>query len=245
MPFEDQDAKGQMIINPNTPGSDGEDRILPISEELVKKLCARWSPESAAAVPMLTYWQKDKFTPEAWPGLNGSILGVQQRAFDLYWCIREGVLTSGCCLGIGTAGVNGPACFGTDRYRDWNPVYESGQSPPHMTWEPDHHENPFVEGVFDMVMLNHVFEHMDNQEDVLHTLLRLIRIGGYVCMVMPDMHYVAKGCDISHTTEFTAEEFYVWLDRAAKNDVCLPFDIFEHNTFQNNFAFNTVLQRTG
>ena len=244
MSFECRDAKDQKIINPNNPDSDGEGRILPISKELVKQLCARWSPESAATVPMLTYWQKDKFTLDAWPGLNGSIIGVQQRAFDLYWCIKCGVLTGGCCLGIGTAGVNGPACFGTDRYLDWNPVYKEGQSPSHMTWEPDHQENPFVEGVFDMVMLNHVFEHLDNQDDVLRMLLKLVRVGGYVCMVMPDMHYVPKNCDPSHTTEFTAEEFYVWLAEQKREQGDLEFSIFEHNTFQNNFAFNTVLQRT-
>ena len=228
------DCRGQIviprrIIEPN----------LRVSDDVAKRITDRWSPNTWEIVPGLRYWEIPTGRYMDQPGQN---VGHSQRAFDMYWGIKAGVESGGVCLGVGTAGVNGPATFGTDLYTNWNPVYKTGQGVPNMLWNVSD-AMPFCAGTFDAVISNHSFEHFPQQGAVINKLFGLLRQGGVLCIVMPDMAFLPRGqLDASHTHEFTATEFLEWLP---ENLTSCPWAYVEHNTLDNHFSFNTVLQRTG
>jgi DNA modification methylase len=76
-------------------------------------------------------------------------------------------------------------------------------------------------------------------KDTLSTIkewLRVLKNKGKICIVMPDKKYGPFG-DPGHVSECTAEEF---------KDILMKIPnikILEHDTFKNNFSYNTVIEK--
>lgn len=214
-------------------------------------LCAEFmhpiSSQITEIVPGLRYWEMTQEQREYTNERN--IVGYQQRAWDFYWCVREGMDRGQILLGIGTAGVQAPACFTTDKYAGVavHPDYgsPSGQpyAPAHMVLNADVFPWPFMDGMFGGVISNHAFEHILNQEAALLEMFRVTKPGGVVAIVMPDMTYHPRGgTDKSHTHEFSADEFFEWFNLVLEESP-YKYDVIEHNTFANKFSFNTVFRK--
>ena len=223
------DSKDQIVI----PRRDIS-QALSVPDDLLHRMCDSWSPDTLEKIPGLRYW--DVQSEDRFYASPTNLVGHQQRAFDFYWSVKLGVERGGCCLGVGTAGVNGPATLGTDKYPGTDPCFM-----PHMLWCPDAEESPFLPASFEGLLLNHVFEHFEDQEQTLRGLMRLLRIEGCLCMILPDMAFLQRGeTDPTHTREFAAQEFYDWLEGDRTGCV---YDIIEFNTLDNHFSFNVVLRR--
>jgi len=202
---------------------------------LLTKNC---SAEVISSVPGFRYWELGE---ERKMSLSENITGYQQRAFDFYWSIRFGTQIGKIFLGVGTSTVIAPSTLGTDKYCGISPDTRRypNQGFPHMRVDADE-PLPFFDSMFAGVTANHVFEHLRNQESALREFMRVTMTGGYVCLVMPDATHNGRGLiDPTHTREFSSDEFYEWL-----GTINLPkYEVVEHNTFDNNFSFNTVLRK--
>jgi len=202
----------------------------------------RWSHEVIAVVPGFKYWalgERRKMTQD------DNICGHQQRAFDFYWQVRCCVQNGGIGLSVGATTVAGIACLGTDKYCGRPPENDKGRYGDsygfaHMTMDADE-AFPLHTDQFEAAFANHAIEHVRCARHTLSEMLRVVRPGGYVCIVMPDMAYMRRGdLDPTHTKEWAADEWLDWLEN--DNDISGRFAIHEHNTFDNRFSFNTVLE---
>jgi len=185
------------------------------------------------------YWEMGE---ERKMSLPDNKCGYMQRAFDFYWSIREGTQQGRIFLGVGTSSVISPSTLGTDKYCGETPNVERyvEQGFPHFRMDADK-PFPFYDGQFGGVMFNHVFEHLNNQEQALKEALRVTVERGVVCVLTPDMTHNGRGLiDSTHTREFSADEFLQWVE--GLNDMP-EYEIVEHNTLDNDFSFNTVLRR--
>ncbi len=212
---------------------------LLIPESMAKYLSDQVSPGTWDLLPGLRYWnmigeQRD------YSSLKNQV-GHQQRAFDLYWTIKCGIDVGRVILGLGSAGVMCPGMLTTDKFNGYSPDYNTDYAYSHMAVDADL-SLPFHDDVFGGVVTNHVFEHLLNQELCFREMLRVTRPGGKVALIMPDMaHHPRNTIDPSHTYEFSADEFLEWLEDHRPDFP--PFEILEHNTLDNKFSFNTVVER--
>ena len=224
---------------------------LVVGEQVLHNIANRWSGPVIVEVPGFQYWavgDRRRMTRA------DNCTGHQQRAYDFYWQVREGIEKGGVCLGIGTTTVAGACTLGTDkhgrdnpppdpRYQDTNetragaPAYSDP-----MFFMDANMRFPFSDNSFDAVLANHVVEHLADAFYTIGEMLRVCKPAGKVCIVMPDMTYSRRGSiDPTHTREFAADEFYTELERVRQ--ALPPFLIYEHNTFDNEFSFNTTLQK--
>lgn len=194
-------------------------------------------------VPGFQYWGMNERRKMNRPD---NICGYQQRAFEFYWAVRGCVQMCKMGLSLGSGGIGSPGVFTTDKFNGEIPnqeMYNNNQNSM-MEINADVVPYPFLDGVFGIVVLNHSLEHFNNQLDVLRECLRIMVHDGYICMIQPDMSFMGRNCtDPTHTREYCADEFYNLLEELRKMDKAIPFEIVEHNTFDNAFSFNTVLQR--
>ena len=107
-----------------------------------------------------------------------------------------------------------------------------GRSPMRGMWRVDNdranHPNilcdcnklPFCDEVFESVYIGHGLEHLDNTRNAIKEFLRVLKRGGNILIVHPDLQYTA-GLDSSHKYEYTEHDFRVWL----VNNLDLGFDI--------------------
>lgn len=202
---------------------------------LLTKNC---SDEVITHVPGFRYWEMSDVRKMS---ISDNKCGYQQRAFDFYWTIREGTQRGRIFLGIGTSTSIGPSTLGTDKFCGVSPDTRRypEQGYPHMQLDADE-PLPFFDEQFGGVIANHVFEHLRDQAQALREFLRVTKKEGVVCIVMPDATHCSRGCvDPTHTREFSADEFINWI-----KTIELPsYEVIEHNTFDNDFSFNTVLRR--
>ena len=87
---------------------------------------------------------------------------------------------------------------------------------------------------------------MAKQQDVLLEAFRVLLPDGYICIIQPDMTFSRRGgIDPTHTTEWSADEFLLWLqgDFATACESKYGFEIYAHNTLGNSFSFDTVLRK--
>jgi hypothetical protein len=206
-------------------------------------VCLNYEPSLVTAVPGFKYWELDERRKMCKPN---NVCGYQQRSFEAYWVIRHGMQRGKIFLGIGSSAVIAPSMFGTDKYCGVPPPSDryNAQGYPHMMVDSDKPLPFFSDGPrFAGVTTNHVIEHLEDPAWAIDEWLRVTEEGGYVCIVTPDMAYSRRGSiDPTHIHEFSADEFLEMLQDGEYKFKC-PFEIVEHNTFDNMFSFNTVLRR--
>lgn len=178
-----------------------------------------------------------------------NIVGHQQRAFVIYWAMREHERVKEwdeeIGIGIGTGmGIEpgcgqaiSPFCIGTDFYAGSNHPQYGGAYWPHVRCMGE--ILPFKDEMFDFIVSHHSLEHMKDTLGTLREWLRVLRSEGKIAIVMPDKNYGPFG-DKGHVSEMTADEFKKILDRLVQEN---KIRIIEHDTFKNNFSYNTVIEK--
>jgi len=125
-----------------------------------------------------------------------NICGYVQRAWEFYHAIKYGVQVGGIVLGLGTGGVGAPSMLTTDKFCGESPHpirYQNPNGNSHMRLDADTEPWPFFEEKFNAVLSNHFFEHASNQEAVLRESLRVVKHGGIVAILQPDMTFSQRG----------------------------------------------------
>jgi len=175
-----------------------------------------------------------------------NVVGYQQRAFIIYWAIREHKRVSiigeiGKIDGIGFEPGCGqavsPFCIGTDFYAGSSHPQYGGGYYPHVRCMGE--TLPFKNETFDFIVSHHSLEHMKNTYSTLNEWLRVIKYEGKIVIVMPDKKYGPFG-DHGHVSEYTSEEFKNILDRLVQEN---KIRIIEHDTFNNHFSYNTIIEK--
>ena len=163
-----------------------------------------------------------------------SVLGHQQRAFVIYWAIKEHERTGGIGLDAGCGQLISPFCIGTDLYAgSCHPQY-SGAYHPHVRCPGE--VLPFRNGVFDFIVSHHSLEHMKDTGKTLREWLRVLKNGCKIAIVMPDKTY-GPFEDRGHVSECTPEEFLEILKRIEN------IKVIEYNTLKNHFSFNALIEK--
>ena len=180
-------------------------------------------------IPGLEY---DKVKTSFFDPIN--VVGYQQRAFTLYWLMREYERTKGIGLDIGCGQVISPFCIGADFYSGSNHPEYGGVYRPHVRCLGE--TLPFKNETFDFIMSLHSLEHMRNTVETIKEWLRVLKKGGKIIVVMPDRKY-GPSADRGHAREYTADKF-----RAILNNIS-NIRILEHDTFRNHFSFNTLIEK--
>lgn len=169
-----------------------------------------------------------------------NITGHQQRTFNVWWAIEQCGKTGSIGLELGSGGVHTPWCLSTDVYAtDQHPVYGGGCHP-HMVLQGDA-RLPFEDGSFNLVLANHVVEHLAGDVRAhLRDWLRVLKPGGVLAVVLPDQQYVdVLAIDRDHKHAWTAGQFHDQVLEALFETATLE----EFNTFKNNFSYNAVMRK--
>jgi predicted SAM-dependent methyltransferase len=113
-------------------------------------------------------------------------------------------------------------------------------------------ELPFKDGEFDYLTSIHSFEHFEDHVKTLKEWLRVIKTGGIIGIVHPDIFYTKKQnpeidkprlkanpynrhCH-EHTQESFVKTLHGWID--------LPFRILDSGTACANWSFYVILKKT-
>lgn len=163
-----------------------------------------------------------------------NVVGYQQRAFVIYWSIKEHERAGGIGLEPGAGQAPSPFCVSTDFYAGISHPHYGGAYYPHIRCLGE--VLPFKNGVFDFIVSHHSLEHMKDTENTLKEWLRVLKAGGRIAIVMPDKKYGPFG-DPGHVSECTPEEFLQVLKRIE------DIKIIEYDTFGNHFSFNALLEK--
>ena len=163
-----------------------------------------------------------------------NIVGHQQRAFVIYWSIKEHECTNGIGFEPGCGQAISSFCIGTDFYAGSNHPQYGGAYWPHVQCLGE--ILPFKNDVFDFIVSHHSLEHMKDTISTLKEWLRVLKHRGKIAIVMPDKNYGPFG-DHGHVSEHTADEFMQILNQIPN------IRILEHDTFKNNFSYNTVIEK--
>ena len=111
---------------------------------------------------------------------------------------------------------------------------------------------PFKDNEFDFVCSIHSFEHFENSKKTLAEWLRIVKKGGIIGIVHPDVFYTKKqNPEIDneglrknpynkHYHEHTADSFIAQL----KEWQDLPFEILDFGVACGNWSFYVILKKT-
>ncbi len=177
----------------------------------------------------------------------GNMVGHQQRAFTVYWALKQcNLLDLG--LDLGSHRGLSPYCIHVDLY------YGNGKPHPYYGGEvsADVLCNasklvPFPTNTFPFVSSNHSVEHMPgNDNDIIDMLcnewIRVLRPGGVLAMIIPDNDsFDVMASDKDHKNAWGRNDFrHRILDpMLAKSGA----ELIEYSTFNNNFSFNVVIRK--
>lgn len=114
-------------------------------------------------------------------------------------------------------------------------------------------ELPFGEGEFDYLISTHSFEHFEDQVKTLKEWLRVIKTGGIIAIVHPDLTYTKKQLEPAenpslkgnpfnkhfheHTHDSFIEMIHTWTD--------IPFRIIDSGVACPGWSFYVILKKTG
>jgi len=231
---------------------DKEQAALLFDERSLALMTSQHSDPVIIKVPGFKYWAMGERCKMSLP-VNDC--GYQQRAWEFYWTIRCGVTYGQICLGIGTGSVGSPSQITTDKFNSGempDPVrYAGGNGDSHMRLDADKTPWPFFDQKFAAVIFNHSFEHLADQAGAIREALRVTKHDGMVGIIQPDMSFNARGSiDPTHITEWSADAFLDWTfplgdgERQMNAELDWPkYDVYMHNTLDNDFSFDTILQR--
>ena len=111
---------------------------------------------------------------------------------------------------------------------------------------------PFKDGEYDFIISIHSFEHFEDQVKMLTEWLRVIKVGGIIAIVHPDITYTKKqNPEIDnpglrenpynkHWHEHTRDSFIKMLEEWTK----LPFRIVDSGVACGNWSFYAILKKT-
>jgi SAM-dependent methyltransferase len=163
-----------------------------------------------------------------------NMVGDQQRAFVVYWAIKEHERTGGIGLEPGCGQVISPYCIGTDYYAGpMHPQY-GGDYWPHIRCLGE--MIPFKNETFDFLVSHHSLEHMKDAIATLKEWLRVLKHGSKMAIVVPDKKH-GPFDDFNHPSEYEAEEFRDILNQIS------GIKIIEYDTLKNNFSYNMVIEK--
>lgn len=205
-----------------------EDIIKEVLDNVVDKDLNRWN----YLKQYVPDWDCSKISTD-YRDVN-NVVGHQQRAFIIYWAVKEHQRTGGIGLEPGCGQVISPFCIGTDYYAgNQHPVY-GGAYWPHIRCLGE--ILPFKNETFDFIVSHHSLEHMRDIISTIKEWLRVLKKGGKIVIVTPDSRYGPFG-DTSHISEVSPDEFELMLHLIPN------IRILEQNTFKNNFSFNSVIEK--
>lgn len=165
-----------------------------------------------------------------------NLVGEQQRAFLLYYILKEVERTGEIGLSLGCGQVIEPLTIGIDHYYgNDHPIYHGGYYP-HLTAKCEN--LPFNDNVFAFAVGSHIFEHMEKPLETFKEWIRILKPNGALILVMPDAKYEspAQPWDFDHKMFWTPEMF-----KARILDLCKDLiKTEEFNSLKNKFSFNYV-----
>ena len=197
-----------------------------------------------------------------------NVCGHTQRAFLNYWGIQSFLETGLLGLELGSAGVADLFCLTTDHIATGQaPIYGGHYQGVQLALDATD-LSQFGSNSFGCVINNHLVEHLPcklsvrpalSQEGKYHLAcpgtelidifdqhwLRIIKPGGYLCMIIPDERPARKVnsstlyYDQSHQHFFFPEEF----KRNIIDQLKTPVEIVKFDTLKNEFSFETVLRK--
>jgi predicted SAM-dependent methyltransferase len=112
---------------------------------------------------------------------------------------------------------------------------------------------PFKDGEFDFAYGIHAFEHLPDPDKALKEWLRIVRVGGIIAIVHPDVDYTRKQKSEKenlglredpynkHYFEHNQESFLRWLRKKTK----YGFEIMDYGVALGNWSFYVILRKTG
>jgi len=161
-----------------------------------------------------------------------NIAGYQQRAFMVYWAIEWCGKKNEPGIEFGSGGCFEPYVINTDM-----------RPGSHMQINCESHEDlkQFKNGEFNLILTNHVMEHLSSDIERLFRgeWLRILKPGGIIAGVVPDAQYGdVMSYDPDHKQCWTAHEFRALLEKMG--DV---LELIEIDTFNNHFSFNFVTKK--
>lgn len=103
---------------------------------------------------------------------------------------------------------------------------------------------PFKNESLDYLISSHTLEHIKNTGEVLREWLRVIKIGGRMAVVVPDMRYHL------HDPNVTKDGEAAWSEMEPNGLLSIlktiaNIEIISFNTFNNNFDFECVVKKLG
>jgi SAM-dependent methyltransferase len=203
---------------------------LPVNDKALELLCGRhWY--LLKNIPRLQYWTVPR--PERCMSYgDGNLCGEQQRAFCIYWAIRECSLKGGIGLDVGCDGEISPSCIGLDKSWDEH----AARATMHGLGE---ELKMFSTESLNAIIACHSFEHLVNPIAVLQEWNRVLKRGGVVAMILPDVRHVPRW---SHDPDHKEPYEPVILRRYLEDSGC-NWVLEEEDSLQNGFSFNVVVRK--
>jgi SAM-dependent methyltransferase len=98
---------------------------------------------------------------------------------------------------------------------------------------------PFPDESQDTVLAAHVLEHIPNYRDVLLEWYRVLRIGGYLVIIVPHRYLYERRCDLPSRWNGDHKRFYTPASLLAEIEESLPINGFRvRHMLDNDDAFN-------
>ena len=108
---------------------------------------------------------------------------------------------------------------------------------------------PVKDNSFDYITSLHLLEHFQKPELAIAEWLRVVKVGGYACLVIPDREFTGTADQrkapepgknpMWHYSEFTYREFMIWLDKHTE----LSYKLIDHGPAWEGWSFYVILQK--
>jgi len=128
---------------------------------------------------------------------------------------------------------------------------------------------PFKDETFDTAVAIHVIEHFEDTLDIINEWMRVLKVGGLLCLIVPDKRWtpnIGSGNeDPTHCHDFTPKDFVGVLTNdkntgkilstvnkefqfgqgniSLSNLPCKGFEIIQMNTIDNEWSFDVILKK--
>jgi SAM-dependent methyltransferase len=98
---------------------------------------------------------------------------------------------------------------------------------------------PFLDESQDAVLAAHVLEHIPNYQEVLREWYRVLRIGGYLVIMVPHRYLYERRCDLPSRWNGDHKRFYTPASLLAEIEESLPVNAFRlRHMLDNDDGFN-------